>query len=81
MVLPFQLCTGSYRRRQLYKGQTTDIGKTASQITFATLHDADGNEIPGSGATIISKGISSGIRGLRAGPTGRRPDLILCDDL
>ena len=81
LVLPFALCTGSYRRRQLYRGQTTDIQKTASQITFARLVDDDGKDMPTSGATIVSRGISSGIRGMKAGPKGKRPSLCLLDDL
>lgn len=79
LALPFQLLEGSYRRRQLYKGVCTNVSKTASQITFARLKDEDGKEMPTSQSTIVCKGVTSGVRGLKCGKL--RPDLVLLDDL
>lgn len=79
LALPFQLLEGSYRRRQLYKRVSTDVGKTASQITFARLKDEDGEEMPTSQSTIVCRGITSGVRGLKSGKL--RPDFVLLDDL
>lgn len=79
LALPFQLLEGSYRRRQLYKGVSTNVSKTASQITFARLKDEDGEEMPTSQSTIVCRGITSGVRGLKSGKL--RPDFVLLDDL
>ena len=79
MCFPFQVCKGSYRRRQLYKGQSTEIQKTANNITFARLQDAEGNELPTSASTIAVRGISGGLRGMKHGTL--RPTCILLDDL
>lgn len=79
MCFPFQVCNGSYRRRQLYKGQSTEIQKTANNITFARLQDADGNELPTSASTIAVRGISGGLRGMKHGTL--RPSCVLLDDL
>ena len=79
LALPFQLLEGSYRRRQLYKGISTNVSKTASQITFARLRDDNGNELPTSQSTIVCRGITSGVRGLKSGKL--RPDFVLLDDL
>ena len=81
LAKPFQLMDGSYRRRQLYKATSTNVQKTASQITFARLKDDDGNELPTSQSTIVSRGITGGLRGLKCGGKGLRPDLVLLDDL
>lgn len=81
LALPFQLLEGSYRRKQLYKGAATNVSKTASQITFARLKNDDGEELPTSQSTIISRGITGGLRGLKCGGKGMRPDLVLLDDL
>lgn len=79
MALPFQLLDGSYRRRQLCRGIATNVQKTASQITFARLQDDDGNELPTSQCTIVSRGITSGVRGIKSGKL--RPDFVLLDDI
>ena len=75
----FHLCNGSYHRKQTYKGLTTDISKTASQIVFARLTDEDGKELPTSGSVVWARGITSALRGMRHGT--QRPSLVLCDDL
>lgn len=81
MCRPFQLCNGSYRRRQLFRGVSTGLVKTASTIVFPRLVGEDGADMPTSGAAICTRGITSGIRGLKLpAPTGR-PDCVLLDDL
>lgn len=79
VCFPFQVCKGSYRRRQLYKGQSTEIQKTANNITLARLRDEDGNELPSSGSVVTVRGISGGLRGMKHGKM--RPSLVLLDDL
>lgn len=37
ICIPFQVCNGSYRRRQLYQGRSTDIEKNAAVLRLATL--------------------------------------------
>jgi len=76
---PFQLCDGSIRRRQLYKGVSTELSKNRSQIVFARLRDGNGDELPTSGSIISVRGISSGMRGMKKGTL--RPSLVLLDDL
>lgn len=76
---PFQLTNGSFRRRQLYRGVSTDIAKNAGVIQFARLQDKDGNELPTSGSVITTRGITSGVRGLKVGKL--RPDCVILDDL
>ena len=78
LCLPFLLSNGSYRRKQTYKGISTEIGKTANQANFARLTRPDGS-IPSSGCVIATRGIGSGIRGLKH--RTMRPDLVLLDDL
>ena len=78
---PFQLCNGAFRRRQLYKNKPTNIVKNATNLVFPRLTDDDGKDLPTSGAAIATRGITSGIRGLKLpAPTGR-PDVVLLDDL
>ena len=79
VCLPFQVCDGAYRRRQLYKMQPTEILKNNSMIQFARLHDDKGHELPTSGSVMTVRGISSGIRGLKVGKL--RPDIVILDDL
>ena len=76
--MPFQLCNGSFRRRQLYDGRSTDIEKNTGVIRFATLFK-DGKELPSSGSVVTVRGITSGIRGLKVGKL--RPDTVILDDL
>lgn len=78
LCLPFQLCNGSFRRRQLYNGRSTDIEKNAGVLRFATLYK-DGKELPTSGSVVTVRGITSGIRGLKVGKL--RPDTVILDDL
>lgn len=79
VCFPFQVCKGSFRRRQLYKGQSTEIQKTANNITFARLKDDDGKELPSSGSVVTVRGISGGLRGMKHGKM--RPTCVLLDDL
>ena len=79
LCLPFQHTNGAFRRRQLYKGKSTELQKNSQQISFARLTDDDGKELPTSGSTIAVRGITSGIRGMKKGTM--RPTLVLLDDL
>lgn len=75
---PFQICNGSFRRRQLYNKISTDIHKTGQEIVFATIRK-DGHKLPTSGSVITVRGIGSGLRGMKHGTL--RPTLVLLDDL
>ena len=79
LCLPFQVCKGSYRRRQLYKGMSTELQRNAGNIVFARLKDDEGNDLPTSGSIVTVRGISSGLRGMKHGTL--RPSLVLLDDL
>lgn len=79
VCLPFQLCDGSYRRRQLYKGMSTELQKNSGIMQFARLTKDDGTEFPTSGSVITVRGITSGIRGSKIGKL--RPDTVILDDL
>lgn len=79
VCLPFQLCNGSIRRRQLYRGLSTELSRNAQQIVFPRLQDGNGEELPTSGSVIAVRGIGSGIRGMKKGTL--RPSLVLLDDL
>ncbi len=75
LSLPFQICQGSYRRRQTYNNKPTNISKTSSDMSFADI------EIEGQPkqSHICSRGITSGLRGMRKGSL--RVDSILLDDI
>ena len=75
---PFELCNGATRRRQLYRGVSTDLQRNSTNIVFPRLHK-DGKELPTSGSVVTVRGITSGIRGLKIGKL--RPDTVLLDDL
>lgn len=79
ICLPFQICDGAYRRRQLYRMISTDIQKNNSVIQFARLVKDDGTEFPTSGSVLTVRGITSGVRGLKIGKL--RPDTVILDDL
>lgn len=79
ICLPFQICDGAYRRRQLYRMTSTDIQKNNSVIQFARLVKDDGTEFPTSGSVLTVRGITSGVRGLKVGKL--RPDTVILDDL
>ena len=77
--MPFQLSHGSFRRRQLYKGKSTNISKNSGQLVFAELEDSDGKKLKTSGSIVTVRGVTSGIRGLKHGTM--RPTMVLLDDL
>ena len=79
VCLPFHNSHGSYRRRQLYRGRSTEIQKNAGSIVFAKLEKSDGVPYPTSGSIVTCRGITSGIRGAKHGTM--RPSLVLLDDL
>lgn len=76
---PYHIANGSFRRRQLYKGVSTDLEKNASELVFPRLKDKDGNELPTSGSVISCRGVTSGIRGLKRG--NLRPSYAILDDI
>ena len=76
---PYQIAKGSYRRKQMYKNLSTEISKTAGEFVFPRLKRADGTDYPTSASILTSRGISSGIRGLRRGT--QRVTCVLLDDL
>lgn len=76
---PYHIANGSFRRRQLYKGVSTDLEKNASELVFPRLKDKDGNEMPTSGSVISCRGVTSGIRGLKRG--NLRPSYAILDDI
>lgn len=78
LCLPIQIANGSYRRKQTYRGLPTEIGKTANQFQLARLQQEDGT-LPSTGCIMATRGITSGIRGLKYHTL--RPDLVLLDDL
>lgn len=79
LCLPFQITNGSYRRRQTYNGVATEIVKNADRLCFARLKKSDGTEFSTSGSCIYTKGITSGIRGVKYHTL--RPDVAYLDDL
>ena len=79
VCLPFQLCDGSYRRRQLYRGMSTELQKNSGIMQFARLTRDDGTEFPTSRSVKTGKGITSGIRGSKIGKL--RQDTVIIDDL
>ena len=79
ICLPFQLCHGSFRRRQTYNGVSTDIQRNVTKICFARLKNRDGNEAPTSSSCIFARGITSGLRGLKNGT--KRPSCVILDDI
>lgn len=79
VCLPFQICDGAYRRRQLYRGVPTEIQKNSTVVQLARLIKDDHNETPTSGSVVTVRGITSGVRGLKVGKL--RPDTVILDDL
>lgn len=79
VCLPFNLCNGSYRRKQTYNGIVTEIQKNSTNIVLATLKDKDGVPFKTSDSVVTVRGITSGIRGLKHGTM--RPTCVLLDDL
>lgn len=79
VCLPFQICDGAYRRRQLYKGTPTEIQNNSTVIQFARLAKDDGTWHPTSGSVVTVRGVTSGVRGLKVGKL--RPDTVILDDL
>ena len=79
LCLPFQITSGSYRRRQTYRGVATEICRNASRVVFARLVKDDGTEHETSGACIYARGITSGLRGMKNHTL--RPDVAIVDDI
>lgn len=76
--MPVQETHGSFRRKQTYKGQSTELAKTANYFQLARLEQPDGT-MPATGCVMATRGITSGIRGLKFHTL--RPDLALLDDI
>ena len=79
IAAPFHIANGSLRRRQLYRGVSTDLERNSSELVFARLKDEHGNEMPTSGSVISCRGVTSGIRGLKRG--NLRPSYAILDDI
>ena len=79
IALPFILCNGQYRRTQTYNNKVCGITTTSNHIIFARLEDENNNPYPTSESVIETRGISSGLRGLKY--HDQRPDLVLLDDI
>lgn len=77
-LLPFVLCSGSYRRIQTYNGYQLELIKNNSVIRFGRMVREDGTEYETSQSMITCRGITSSIRGMRNGRY--RPDCVLIDD-
>lgn len=82
LCLPFQLCSGSLRRRQLYNGVSTDLVRNSGTLQFARLVDDDGKDLATSGSIIETRGYSGQLRGMKkiSGGKSLRPTLCLLDD-
>lgn len=76
---PYLIADGSWKRRQHYKGRSTELQKNATDISFPRLFKDDTTEFPTSGSVVSCRGIGSGIRGLRKGT--QRVTCVLLDDL
>ena len=76
-MLPFTIANGSFRRRQLFQGQLTEISKTANQLILATYSDERFKRA--SGSLVITRSITGGLRGIRR--YTMRPDCCLIDDI
>lgn len=77
--LPFQLCNGSFRRRQMFNGKSTNIVRNAGNIQFARIEDSSGTPVRSSEAIIATRGYTSGLRGLRHGK--QRVSCVILDDI
>lgn len=82
LCLPFQLCAGSLRRRQLYNGVSTDLVRNSGTLQFARLVDDDGKDLATSGSIIETRGYTGQLRGMKriSGGKSLRPTLCLLDD-
>lgn len=76
---PYLIADGAWRRRQQYRGHSTELQKNATDISFPRLFRDDNTEYPTSGAVVSCRGVGSGIRGLRKGT--QRVTCVLLDDL
>lgn len=79
VTLPFAIAHGSFRRRQTYNSIPTEISKTSSKVVLARLKNKDGTDFPTSGSVIATRGILSGLRGLKY--HSLRPDVAVLDDV
>ena len=62
-----------------YNGKDCSISKTSSRMLFARLEDKEGKPFPTSESLIETRGITSGLRGLKHGT--QRPDFVILDDI
>lgn len=75
--MPFQICDGSFRRKQTYRGELIEKAFNSSIIQLPVIKK-DGVQLPNTGGILTVKGLGSGIRGLKVGKL--RPDVVVCDD-
>lgn len=78
LCVPVLQANGSFRRKQTYRGQSTELAKTANYFQLARLEQPDGT-MPATGCVMATRGVTSGIRGLKFHTL--RPDLALLDDI
>lgn len=77
VVLPFSIANGSFKRRQLFNGVSTDIQKTANQFILPTYNDPRFQRA--SGSLVTTRSITGALRGIRR--FTMRPTFCLIDDI
>lgn len=76
-VLPYTIANGSYRRKQTFGGVLTRISKNANEFVLPTYTDERFQKI--SNSLVVTRSITSGLRGIRNGTM--RPTCVLIDDI
>ena len=76
---PFQLANGAWKRRQLYKGHSTELQVKDGVLVLPKITKDDGTPYPTSGSCVACRGILSGLRGLKHGTL--RPTCVILDDV
>lgn len=79
VCLPYQITKGSFRRRQTYKGISTELKKNSRQFQLPRLKKNDNEEFITSGSIVTIRSINGAIRGAKKGIL--RPTLLLMDDI
>lgn len=77
VVLPFSIANGSFNRRQLYDGVSTEISKTANQLVLPSYNDPRFQRA--SGSLVTTRSITGALRGIRR--FTMRPTFVLIDDI
>lgn len=77
VILPYTIANGSYRRRQLFAGHTTNIHKNSNELFLPEYKDERFQRA--SGSLVITRSVTSGLRGIRNGTM--RPTFAIIDDI